>query len=397
MIAGTVAARRVAAIFHAMDFELSDEQRAFQETARTFAHEEWLPCAAGWDVRAEFPVEAIRRAAALGFAGIYVGEEFGGSGLGRLDATIVFEELAAACVSTAAYLSIHNMAAWMIDRFGTREQRARFLPNLMSMAHFASYCLTEPGSGSDAAALATRAVRDGDDYVLNGTKAFISGGGVSDVYVTMVRTGEEGPKGISCLVVEKGTPGLSFGKPEKKLGWNTQPTAMVIFEDCRLPVANRLGAEGDGFKIAMMGLDGGRLNISACSLGGARACLGAARGHLLERRQFGRPLADFQALQFKLADMATELDAARLMVQRGAASLDRSDPQATTHCAMAKRFATDAGFHICNEALQLFGGYGYLKDFPIERYLRDVRVHQILEGTNEIMRVIIARRLLGNL
>jgi alkylation response protein AidB-like acyl-CoA dehydrogenase len=288
------------------------------------------------------------------------------------------------------------MAAWMIDRFGTREQHARFLPDLMSMAHFASYCLTEPGSGSDAAALATRAARDGDHYVLNGTKAFISGGGVSDVYVTMVRTGEEGPKGISCLVVEKGTPGLSFGKPEKKLGWNTQPTAMVIFEDCRVPVGSRLSAEGDGFKIAMMGLDGGRLNISACSLGGSRTCLEAARGHLLERRQFGRPLADFQALQFKFADMATELDAARLMVQRGAASLDRGDPQATTHCAMAKRFATDAGFHICNEALQLFGGYGYLKDFPIERYVRDVRVHQILEGTNEIMRVIIARRLLGS-
>jgi alkylation response protein AidB-like acyl-CoA dehydrogenase len=379
-----------------MDFELSDEQRAFQETARSFAHEKWLPHAAGWDARAEFPVEALRLAAALGFAGIYVGDEFGGSALARIDATIIFEELAAACVSTAAYLSIHNMAAWMIDRFGTREQRARFLPELMNMAHFASYCLTEPGSGSDAAALATRAVRDGGEYVLNGTKAFISGGGLSDLYVTMVRTGTEGAKGISCLVVEKGTPGLSFGKQEKKLGWNTQPTAMVIFEDCRVPIVNRLGAEGDGFKIAMMGLDGGRLNISACSLGGARACLEAARGHLLERRQFDRPLADFQALQFKFADMATELDAARMMVRRGASSLDAGDSAATMHCAMAKRFATDAGFHICNEALQLFGGYGYLKDFPIERYLRDVRVHQILEGTNEIMRVIIARRLLGS-
>jgi len=378
-----------------MDFELSDEQRAFQETARAFAREEWLPQAPGWDEREEFPVEALHRAAALGFAGIYVGDELGGSGLGRIDATIIFEELAAACVSTAAYLSIHNMAAWMIDRFGSREQRARFLPELMTMAHFASYCLTEPGSGSDAAALATRAVRDGGDYVLNGTKAFISGGSVSDVYVTMVRTGGAGPRGISCLVVEKDAPGLSFGKKEKKLGWNTQPTAMVIFEDCRVPVANRLGAEGDGFKIAMMGLDGGRLNISACSLGGARACLEAAHDHLLERRQFGRPLADFQALQFKLADMATELEAGRLMVRHGAASLDHGDPEATMRCAMAKRFATDAGFRICNEALQLFGGYGYLKDFPIERYLRDVRVHQILEGTNEIMRVIIARHLLG--
>ena len=378
-----------------MDFELSDEQRAFAETARTFAREEWLPHAPGWDERAEFPVVALRQAAELGFAGIYVGEEFGGSGLGRLDATIIFEELAAACVSTAAYLSIHNMAAWMIDRFGTRDQCARFLPRLMTMEHFASYCLTEPGSGSDAAALATRAVRDGDEYVLNGTKAFISGASVSDLYVTMVRTGGTGAKGISCFVVEKGTPGLSFGKKERKLGWNTQPTAMVIFEDCRVPVANRIGAEGDGFKIAMMGLDGGRLNVSACSLGGARACIEATREHLLERHQFGRPLADFQALRFKLADMVTELDGARLMVRRGAASLDRGDPEATMHCAMAKRFATDAGFHVCNEALQLFGGYGYLKDFPIERYWRDVRVHQILEGTNEIMRVIIARRLLG--
>src|SRR5215469_12770726 len=378
-----------------MDFELSDEQRAFADTARVFAREEWLPQAPGWDDRGEFPVTALRAAAALGFAGIYVGDEFGGSGLSRIDATIIFEELAAACVSTAAYLSIHNMSAWMIDRFGTREQRRRFLPELMSMAHLASYCLTEPGSGSDAAALATRAVRDGADYVLNGTKAFISGGGVSDIYVTMVRTGGEGPKGISCLAIEKGTPGLSFGKQEKKLGWNSQPTAMVIFEDCRVPVANRLGGEGDGFKIAMMGLDGGRLNISACSLGGARACLEAARAHLLERRQFGRPLADFQALQFRLADMATELEAPPLMVWRGAASLDRADPGAVMHCAMAKRLATDAGFRVCNEALQLFGGYGYLKDFPVERYLRDLRVHQILEGTNEIMRVIIARRLLG--
>jgi alkylation response protein AidB-like acyl-CoA dehydrogenase len=378
-----------------MDFELSDEQRAFAETARAFALTEWLPHAPSWDERAEFPVEALRRAAELGFAGIYVDDEFGGSGLRRLDATVIFEELAAACVSTAAYLSIHNMAAWMIDRFGAREQHARFLPKLMTMAHFASYCLTEPGSGSDAAALASRAVRDGDDYVLNGTKAFISGGSVSDLYVTMVRTGAAGPRGITCVVVEKDAPGLSFGKKERKLGWNTQPTAMVIFEDCRVPVANRLGEEGDGFKIAMMGLDGGRLNISACSLGGARACLEAARDHVLERRQFGQPLADFQALRFKLADMATELDAARLLVRRGAASLDRGDPQATMHCAMAKRVATDAGFRICNEALQLFGGYGYLKDFPIERYLRDVRVHQILEGTNEIMRVIIARSFLG--
>jgi alkylation response protein AidB-like acyl-CoA dehydrogenase len=377
-----------------MDFDLSEDQLAFQETARDFARSEWLPHAPSWDRSEEFPIAALRAAASLGFAGIYVGEEIGGSGLKRLDAALIFEELAAACPSTAAYLSIHNMAAWMIDRFGTKEQRARFLPQLMSMAHFASYCLTEPGSGSDAAALQTSARRDGDDYVLNGTKAFISGGGSSDIYVAMVRTGDSGPKGISCLVVEKGVKGLAFGKKEEKLGWHSQPTAAVIFDDCRVPVANRIGKEGDGFSIAMMGLDGGRLNIGACSLGGARAAFEAARGYMLERRQFGQRLADFQALQFKLADMASELEAARLLLWRAAASLDKGDPQATLHCAMAKRIATDAGFHVTNEALQLHGGYGYLKDFPIERYLRDLRVHQILEGTNEIMRVIIARHLL---
>ncbi len=377
-----------------MDFDLTDEQLAFQETARDFARSEWLPHAPGWDAREEFPVDALRAAAALGFAGIYVKDEFGGSGLTRLDAALIFEELATACASTAAYLSIHNMAAWMIDRFGTAAQRARFLPKLMSMEHFASYCLTEPGSGSDAAALATTARRDGDDYVLSGAKAFSSGGGSSDTYVAMVRTGESGPKGISCLVVERGAKGLSFGKKEEKLGWHSQPTRAVIFEDCRVPVANRLGREGEGFSIAMMGLDGGRLNIGACSLGGARAAYEAARGYMLERRQFGQRLADFQALQFKLADMASELDAARLLLWRAATSLDRGDHQATLHCAMAKRIATDAGFHVVNEALQLHGGYGYLKDFPIERYLRDLRVHQILEGTNEIMRVIIARHLL---
>jgi alkylation response protein AidB-like acyl-CoA dehydrogenase len=378
-----------------MDFDLSEEQRAIQETARDFAEREFAPHAARWDDECIFPVEALRAAAALGFAGIYVGEDMGGAGLARLDAAIIFEELATGCVSTAAYLSIHNMAAWMIDRFGSKAQRQRFLPKLVSMGHFASYCLTEPGAGSDAASLRTRAVRDGDHYVLNGTKAFISGAGASDIYVAMVRTGGEGPGGVSCVVVEKEAPGLSFGKREKKLGWNSQPTAMVLFENCRVPVANRLGEEGDGFKIAMAGLDGGRLNVSACSLGGARASLEAARRYMGERRQFGKKLAEFQALQFRLADMATELDAARLMVWRAAMSLERADPDATLHCAMAKRFATDAGFAVCNEALQLHGGYGYLKDFPIERYLRDVRVHQILEGTNEIMRVIIARRLLA--
>jgi alkylation response protein AidB-like acyl-CoA dehydrogenase len=378
-----------------MEFSLTEEQRAIQETARAFAEREFRPNAARWDEECIFPVEALRAAAALGFAGIYVKEDVGGSGLGRLDAALIFEELAAGCVSTSAYLSIHNMAAWMIDRFGNEAQRRRFLPKLTSMEHFASYCLTEPGAGSDAAALKARARRDGDHYVIDGAKAFISGGGSSDVYVAMLRTGGEGPKGISTIVVEKGTPGLSFGKKEKKLGWNSQPTAMVIFENCRVPAANRLGEEGDGFKIAMMGLDGGRLNISACSLGGARASLEAAQTYLGERSQFGQKLAEFQALQFRFADMATELEAARLMVWRAAVSLDGADPEATLHCAMAKRFATDAGFQICNEALQLHGGYGYLKDFPLERQLRDVRVHQILEGTNEIMRVIIARRLLA--
>jgi isobutyryl-CoA dehydrogenase len=378
-----------------MDLSLTEEQRAIRDTARDFAEREFRPHAARWDEECMFPVGALRAAAALGFAAIYVRDDVGGSGLARLDAALIFEELATGCVSTAAYLSIHNMAAWMIDRFGSDAQRRRFLPKLASMEHFASYCLTEPGAGSDAASLKTRARRDGDHYVLDGAKAFISGGGASDIYVAMVRTGGGGPKGISCIVVEKGTPGLSFGKKEKKLGWNSQPTAMVNFENCRVPVANRLGDEGDGFKIAMMGLDGGRLNISACSLGGARASLEATQAYLGERTQFGRKLAEFQGLQFRLADMATELEAARLMVWRAAQSLDAADPDATLHCAMAKRFATDAGFQICNDALQLHGGYGYLKDFPIERYLRDVRVHQILEGTNEIMRIIIARRLLA--
>ncbi len=377
-----------------MTFDLTEEQRAFQETARDFAAAEMAPFAAEWDEQGIFPVETLRKAAALGFAGIYVGEQHGGSDLTRMDAAVIFEELSVACPSTAAFLSIHNMASWMIDSFGDDAQRARFLPKMMTMDHLASYCLTEPGSGSDAAALATRAVRDGDHYVLNGSKAFISGGSVSDLYVCMVRTGGDGPDGISCVVVEKGTPGLSFGKREKKMGWNSQPTAAVIFEDCRVPVANRIGKEGEGFRIAMKGLDGGRLNIAACSLGGARGCLEAARAHMLERKQFGKRLAEFQALQFRLADMATELAAARLMVHRAAAMLDAMHPDATMQCAMAKRFATDAGFQVANEALQLHGGYGYLRDYPIERIVRDLRVHQILEGTNEVMRVIIARALL---
>jgi len=378
-----------------MQFEPGEEQRAFQALARRFAEAELAPHAAEWDERAIFPVDALRRAAELGFGGIYVRDDVGGSGLTRLDAALVFEELSAGCTSTAAYLSIHNMAAWMIDRFGGTDQRGRWLPGLTSMRTLASYALTEPGAGSDAASLRTRAERDGDHYVLNGGKAFISGASRTDLYVCMVRTGGDGPGGISAVVVEAGTPGLSFGKLERKMGWNSQPTATVLFEDCRVPVANRLGGEGEGFRIAMQGLDGGRLNIAACSIGAARAAFEAARAYMGEREAFGRRLADFQALQFKLADMATAIEASRLMVHRGAAALDARLPDATMHCAMAKRFATDACFEVCNDALQIHGGYGYLKDFPLERHVRDTRVHQILEGTNEIMRLIVARKLLG--
>ena len=380
-----------------VNFQLSEEQLAIRDVARAFAADHFAPNAARWDAEEIFPVEQLRLAAGLGLAGIYVSEDAGGSGLGRAEAAIVFEELAAACPSTAAYLSIHNMVAWMIDGFGDRRIRERFLPRLTSMQAMASYCLTEPGAGSDAASLRTQARRDGNShYVLNGSKAFISGGPTSDVYAVMCRTGADGPRGISCVLVEKGTPGLSYGSKERKLGWNSQHTAMVSFEDCRVPVENIVGAEGDGFKIAMAGLDGGRINIAACSIGGARTALEAARDYAKERKQFGQPIAAFQATQFKLADMATELDAARLMVQRAADSLQRRDPAATMHCAMAKRMATDIGSAICNEALQIHGGYGYLQDFPMERLLRDLRVHQILEGTNEIMRVIIARKLLND-
>lgn len=377
-----------------MDFELTEDQTAFQDAARRFAAEKLAPDAAEWDREAIFPVDVMREAAELGFAGIYVSDEVGGSGLSRTDAALIFEALSEGCTSTAAFMSIHNMSAWMIDRFGDDDQRQAWLPDLTSMAKVASYCLTEPGSGSDAAALTTRAVKDGDDYVLNGAKAFISGAGASDVYVTMVRTGDDGAKGVSCLVIPKDAPGLSFGKLERKMGWNSQPTGQVIFEDARVPVANRIGQEGDGFKIAMAGLDGGRINIAACSIGTAAGALKTSLGYMDERKAFGQRLADFQALQFKAADMATDLDAARLMTYRAARSLDAKSPNATLHCAMAKRFATDAGFEICNQALQIHGGYGYLNDFPLERNVRDVRVHQILEGTNEIMRVIIARKLL---
>ncbi len=379
-----------------MDFDLTEEQRAFQATARTFAHDEMMPRAAEWDEGSVFPVEALRKAAALGFGGIYVKEDAGGSGLTRLDAALIFEELAQGCTSTAAYISIHNMAAWMIDAFGGPEQRKKFLPKLCTMEHFASYCLTEPDAGSDAANLSTRAKRDGDHYVLDGTKAFISGGGVSDIYVVMARTGEGGPRGISCIVVEKGTKGLSYGAQEKKLGWKSQPTSMVMFENCRVPVSNLIGAEGQGFKIAMAGLDGGRVNIGACSIGGAQFCLDRTLAYMNERKQFGSKLAEFQALQFRVADYATELEAARLMLHRAAVAVGSGEGNATRLAAMAKRLATDAGFEVVNGCLQLHGGYGYLRDHPIERVLRDVRVHQILEGTNEIMRVIISRQMLGN-
>jgi alkylation response protein AidB-like acyl-CoA dehydrogenase len=379
-----------------MNFELTEEQRAFRAVARSFAREHMMPFAREWDEREIFPLDTLRKAAALGFGGIYVQEDVGGSALSRLDATIIFEELAQGCTSTAAYISIHNMTAWMIDAFGSRAQRQQFLPKLCTMEYVSSYCLTEPGSGSDAASLKTRAVRDGDHYVVNGSKAFISGGGASDLYLCMVRTGAEGANGISCLAVEKGTPGLSFGAQEKKLGWKSQPTAMVMFENCRVPVANRIGEEGQGFRIAMAGLDGGRLNIAACSIGGAQFCLDRTVEYMRERKQFGTRLADFQALQFRIADHATELEAARLMVHRAALAVGNREQGATRLAAMAKRFATDIGFEAVNGCLQLHGGYGYLRDHPIERVLRDVRVHQILEGTNEIMRVIVSRDLLGN-
>ncbi len=376
-----------------MDFILTAEQCAVEDAARRFAAAKLAPHAAEWDEKEIFPVAVLREAAALGFAGIYVKSDVGGSEMTRLDAAIVFEELSAGCTSTAAYISIHNMASWMIDRFGDDVQRRRFLPRLVTMEKIASYCLTEPGAGSDAASLKSRAVKDGDHYVLNGSKAFISGAGMSDVYVCMVRTGEDGPKGISCLVIEKGTPGLSFGRKERKMGWRSQPTAQVIFEDCRVPIANRIGAEGEGFRIAMAGLDGGRINIGACSVGTARAALEEAKTYVRERKQFGRAIADFQATQFKLADMATELEASRLMIRNAASALDARDARATMLCAMAKRFASDMAFKIANDALQLHGGYGYLQDFPAERHVRDLRVHQILEGTNEIMRVIVAREM----
>ncbi|HWU80802.1 MAG TPA: acyl-CoA dehydrogenase family protein, partial [Caulobacter sp.] len=354
-----------------MDFQLTEDQTAIQSLAIDFATDQLAPFSAHWDETKYFPVEVLREAAALGLAGISVAEDVGGSGLGRLDASLIFEAFSYGDVATAAFLSIHNMASWMIDRFGSDDLRRRYLPRLTTMDLIASYCLTEPGAGSDAASLSTRARRDGDAYVVNGGKAFISGAGVSDVYVVMARTGEAGPRGISALIVERDMPGMSFGSNERKMGWNAQPTAQVNFDNVRVPVANRIGDEGEGFRIAMSGLDGGRLNIASCSLGGAQFALDTAKAYLETRQQFGKALKDFQALQFKLADMATELEAARLMVRNAAAALDRKDPEATKLCAMAKRFATDAGFQVANDALQLHGGYGYLQDYPLERVVRD--------------------------
>ncbi|WP_442583392.1 isobutyryl-CoA dehydrogenase [Mesorhizobium sp. ASY16-5R] len=379
----------------ASQFDLNEDQRAIKETAEAFAADRVAPNALDWDRNKHFPADVIRETGPLGFGGIYVRDDVGGSGLKRLDAVLVFEALSHACPGFASFISIHNMGAWMVDRFGSEEQRRRFLPKLTSLEWLASYCLTEPGSGSDAAALKTRAVRDGDHYVLNGTKQFISGAGDSDIYVVMVRTGADGPKGISTLVVEKGAPGLSFGAVESKMGWHMQSTRQVIFSDCRVPVANRLSDEGAGFSIAMAGLDGGRLNIGACSLGGAQSALDKAVAYAGERKAFGKAIREFQALQFKLADMETELQAARVFLYAAASKLDAKSPEAGKWSAMAKRFVTDIGFQVANDALQVHGGYGYLHDYGVEKLVRDLRVHQILEGTNEIMRMIVARALVG--
>jgi alkylation response protein AidB-like acyl-CoA dehydrogenase len=375
-------------------FDLTDEQRQIQEMARQFTADAITPHAGEWDEKHIFPRDTIRQAAELGFGSIYVSEQSGGIGLGRLEAALIMEAMAYGCPSTSAFISIHNMASWMIDRFGSAAVKAKYLPSLIPMERMASYCLTEPSSGSDAAALKTRAVKDGDSYIVSGSKAFISGGGENEVYVTMVRTGQEGPKGISCLVIDKDMPGVSFGAQEKKLGWHSQPTAQVNFDEVRVPAENLVGGEGEGFRIAMMGLDGGRLNIGACSLGGAQRCLDEAVSYTKERKQFGSPIADFQATQFTLADMETELQAARTLLYAAAVKVTENAPDKTRFAAMAKRLATDTGSSVVDRALQLHGGYGYLQDYPIERFWRDLRVHSILEGTNQIMRVIVARDML---
>ncbi|WP_375192915.1 acyl-CoA dehydrogenase family protein [Marinobacter sp.] len=381
-----------------MDFNLTEDQLAFREAAWAFAEKSMAPHAAKWDDEHIFPVDVMKEAGEMGFMGMYTPEALGGMGLSRLDTSVIVEELAAACPSTAAFITIHNMATWMVASFASDDLKQEIVPKLASGEWLASYCLTEPGAGSDAASLRTKAVRDGDSYVINGSKVFISGAGATDILVLMARTGapDSGYKGISTFVIPADAEGISYGKNEEKLGWHSQPTRMISLENVRIPASNRVGEEGDGFAIAMKGLDGGRLNIATCSLGGAQAALVRARNYMHEREQFGKPLAAFQALQFKLADMATNLVAARQMVRLGAFKLDNADPEATLHCAMAKRFATDACFEVVNDALQLHGGYGYIREYPLERYLRDLRVHQILEGTNEIMRLIVARRLLDD-
>ncbi|WP_066797233.1 acyl-CoA dehydrogenase family protein [Sphingomonas soli] len=374
-------------------FDLTDEQLQIQEMARQFTADAITPHAAEWDEKSIFPRETIKSAAELGFASIYVSEESGGIGLGRLESALIMEAMAYGCVPTSAFISIHNMATWMIDRFGSQGVKDKYLPSLISMERMASYCLTEPGSGSDAAALKTRAVRDGDHYVVNGSKQFISGAGVNDLYVTMVRTGVDGPKGITCMVIEKEMAGVSFGAKERKLGWNASPTAAVTFENVRVPAENIVGGEGEGFRIAMMGLDGGRLNIGATSLGGAQRCLDEAIKYTKERQQFGKAIADFQNTQFTLADMSTDLEAARALLYLAAAKVTANAPDKTKFAAMAKRFATDTASSVTDRALQLHGGYGYLKDYPIERFWRDLRVNSILEGTNQVMRMIVGREL----
>jgi alkylation response protein AidB-like acyl-CoA dehydrogenase len=377
-----------------MDFSLNDDQQAYVASARAFAEGAMAPNAALWDEQAIFPKDVLRQAGELGFMGMYTPESAGGLGMGRLDASLIVEELAKGCTATAAFITIHNMATSMIGKYCSLGVIEQWCPDLVTGTTLASYCLTEPGAGSDAASLRTSAARDGDDYVINGSKVFISGAGDTDVLVVMLRTGGPGPKGVSALLVPADAPGISYGKKEDKMGWNAQPTRMVTFDNVRVPVGNRLGEEGQGFAIAMEGLDGGRINIATCSVGTAQQALEEATAYVQERRQFDTAIADFQATQFRLADMLTELVAARQMVRLAASKLDNGDAQASTYCAMAKRFATDAGFTICNDALQLFGGYGYIKEYPMERHVRDTRVHQILEGTNEIMRVIVSRRML---
>ena len=377
-----------------MDFELNDEQRLLTDSARAFAARELTPQAADWDREHHFPIEVIRRAAEQGYLALYLKEEDGGLGLSRLSSSLIFEQLAAGCVATTAYLTIHNMATWMLASFADQALKDAWLPGLINGQALASYCLTEPDAGSDAANLRTRARRDGDDYVIDGSKCFISGAGSTDVLIVMARTGEDGAKGISCFLVPADTPGVRYGRNEDKMGWKAQPTRTITFDGVRIPASHRIGPEGEGFVYAMKGLDGGRLNIASCSLGAAQAALQQSLRYVEERKQFGKPLSEFQALQFKLADMLTDLTASRQMVRLAAHRLDQGHGEASLYCAMAKRFATDHCFSVCNEALQLHGGYGYLNDYPLERWVRDARVHQILEGTNEIMRVIIARRLL---